>query len=199
MKKLLWLVLLLCTCCLTVYAAEEIFAFEDLQYSVLLNKSITLKPVAQNIAGTLSYTWSSSDENVATVQNGQVKGKSSGEAVITCSATSKDGNTYTATCVVQVIVPITSIKAEKNSVELAPGSGMYYTGFGKAADTESYNRYKPVLTFSPADATNKTLEWSSENISVATVDANGTIYGRGAGTTRIVGKATDGSGQKDLR
>ena len=46
----------------------------------------------------------------------------------------------------------------------------------------------------PEEATNKTLNWSSSNEAVATVDASGNVTGVSAGTVTITAKATDESG-----
>lgn len=48
----------------------------------------------------------------------------------------------------------------------------------------------------PADATDKSIEWSSDNKSVATVDQNGTVKAVGNGTATITVAANDGSGVK---
>lgn len=49
----------------------------------------------------------------------------------------------------------------------------------------------------PANATNKTLKWTSSNPKVATVDQNGKVTGISEGTVTITAEATDGSGKKD--
>lgn len=49
----------------------------------------------------------------------------------------------------------------------------------------------------PANATNKTLKWTSSNPKVATVDQNGKVTGISEGTVTITATATDGSGKKD--
>ena len=46
-------------------------------------------------------------------------------------------------------------------------------------------------TIAPSDAENKTLSWSSSNPYVATVDANGKVTAKAAGTTNITVTATD--------
>lgn len=46
-------------------------------------------------------------------------------------------------------------------------------------------------TINPSDAENKTLSWSSSNPYVATVDANGKVTAKAAGTTNITVTATD--------
>jgi hypothetical protein len=49
----------------------------------------------------------------------------------------------------------------------------------------------PVII--PADATNKTVSWSSSNTAVATVDASGKITATGTGTATITVTTTDGN------
>lgn len=51
-----------------------------------------------------------------------------------------------------------------------------------------------LVTFVPANATNKKLTWRSSNPNVATVDANGMITARGNGEANIILSPTDGSG-----
>ena len=69
---------------------------------------------------------------------------------------------------------VQSVKAEKTSVTLAQGS-----------------KYAMKLTFTPADALNRTMTWSSSDKSVATVDANGkiTAVGDGSATITVTSKA----------
>ena len=50
-------------------------------------------------------------------------------------------------------------------------------------------------TVLPADATDKTVEWSSDNTAVATVDANGKVISVSIGTATIKAEAKDGSGK----
>lgn len=49
---------------------------------------------------------------------------------------------------------------------------------------------------SPDNATNKEVEWSSNNESIATVDANGLVTAKAAGQVTIIATAKDGSGVK---
>lgn len=50
-----------------------------------------------------------------------------------------------------------------------------------------------TATVSPDGATNKTVTWSSDNTSVATVDANGKVTAASAGTATITVTATNGT------
>ncbi|MDR2561751.1 MAG: Ig domain-containing protein [Holophagales bacterium] len=120
-------------------------------------------------------TWSSSNTSVATVSNGTVTGVAAGSATI--SATTQDGG-KTATCsvtVTSVPVPVTGVSLNKTSTSIAVGSSDTLTA-----------------TVTPADATNKSVTWSSNNTSVATV-SNGIVTGIAAGTATITVTTQDGN------
>ena len=71
----------------TALAAEENGFTQD-HYEVLVGKKITLKVNKTGIKGKVTYTFSSSDTNVATISaKGTVKGIAPGTAVITGTAT----------------------------------------------------------------------------------------------------------------
>ena len=120
-----------------------------------------------------AITWTSSDTNVATVTNGVVKGISAGTATIT--ATTKDGN-FTDTCEVTVMQnAVTGIRISEKLIDLGMG-------------------YKKQITATvmPDDATDKSVEWTSENPEIATVSDNGTITGKSYGRTVVTATTTDG-------
>ena len=122
-----------------------------------------------------TLTWSSSDTNVATVdQSGLVTAKKLGTATITATAT--DGSGVSASCVVTV-TGAESVTLNKEEVSM-------YIG-----DTETL-----TATVYPDGLINKTLSWSSSKTSVATVDQNGLVIARAPGTATIRATATDGSG-----
>lgn len=120
-----------------------------------------------------AITWTSSDTNVATVTNGVVKGISAGTAIIT--ATTKDGN-FTDTCEATVTQnAVTGIRISEKLIDLGMG-------------------YKKQITATvmPDDATDKSVEWTSENPEIAAVSDNGTITGKSYGRTVVTATTTDG-------
>lgn len=58
----------------------------------------------------------------------------------------------------------------------------------------SVNETKTIdYTITPSDATNKTLNWTSSNTSIATVDSSGTVKAISSGSATITAKTTDGT------
>lgn len=160
-------------------AKAEAFAFENATYQVIVKKSITLKPIAQDIEGKLSYEWESSDKEIATVSKGKVKGVSVGSATITCTATGKDGKAYTAECKIEVLQPVTKITAEETKMELPSGV-----------------EFLPEVKIEPENASNKEIEWTSSNEKVVHVFPEGKATTLGTGKATLTGTACDGSGKK---
>lgn len=116
-------------------------------------------------ATTKTVEWSSSATTVATVDNtGKVTAVGGGSATITAKCGGK-----TATCAVTVIIPVSGITLDQPSITLTKG------------ETKAL-----VATVSPDDATDKTVSWSSNNPSIASVDNYGIVTGQGIGATTIV-------------
>lgn len=101
-----------------------------------------------------TVSWSSSDEAIATVEDGVVTGVKEGEAVITVTTT--DGG-FTASCNVTVYG---SEVIHPTSVTVSPS-----TASVKIGQTTSL-----TATVLPANATYKAVTWSSSDETVATVD-----------------------------
>ena len=123
--------------------------------------------------------WSSSDENVAIVEDGVVTAIRPGEAVISAST----ANGLAAECVITVI---------EKAPELILVSEIYI-------DPE-YIEAKPNTTVQvyvevhPEDASYPTLTWTSSDEEVAQVTQEGLITVLKVGTAIITATATDGSG-----
>ena len=121
-----------------------------------------------------SLRWTSSNPNVATVNNnGLVTGRSSGTSTITCTTT--DGSNLSTSCTITVAQLITSISMQ-GSLEMNTG-----------------NTYRLSVSISPASATGKSLKWNSSNGNVATVSSDGTVTAKSPGTANITCVTTDGS------
>ena len=120
-----------------------------------------------------SVVYSSSNPSVVSVDsNGIIVGLKEGTSTITV----KTHNNITSTCLITVKnknknIPLQSI-AIKN---ISP----IYVGDSK----------KLELTFSPSNATNKSVVYSSSNPGVVSVDSNGNIAGLKAGTSIITVKS----------
>lgn len=117
--------------------------------------------------------WSSDDSSIADVNSkGVVSGIKAGQVLI--RATSEDEN-ISDFCVVTVNQPVTGVTLNKTEIS-----------FGKIGDTEEL-----VATVLPADATNKELNWSSSDQSVAIV-SNGQVLCAGYGTAIVYVTTVDG-------
>ena len=94
------------------------------------------------------------------------------ESVVDMTKNSDDG--VPTSWMAQKIVAVTGIKLDKTELALSVGS----VGQLKA-------------TVDPSDATDKTVTWTSDKPSIATVDANGNVTGVAAGTATITAQAGD--------
>ena len=118
-----------------------------------------------------TITWTSSKEEVATVKDGVVSAVSEGEATITASAGEKSSS-----CKVTVTKKVIAVESiTLNNTELCLDLGDHET---------------LIATVSPEDASDKSVTWSSDNPTVASVD-NGTVKAHNAGTATITAKAGD--------
>ena len=125
--------------------------------------------------------WSSSDSSVATVSDkGLVKGVKDGTATITATTDNGKNATFVAT----IKTPVSSVSLDRSIVYMLPEN--------PKEDEGTYKRAL-VATVSPSNATNKEVTWSSSNPAVATVDSNGIVYAKKAGTTTITVKTKDGN------
>lgn len=136
--------------------------------------SVTYYPSTTNMMNT-SFT--SSNENVATVsEEGIITGVGVGNATITATTDAGNDETINETFDITVnSVPVSSVSLSSNSESVKVGKTVTL-----------------VATILPSNATNKALNWSSSNASVATV-SNGVITGVTAGETTITVRTVDGN------
>ena len=123
-----------------------------------------------------TVTWTSSNESIVTVdENGLVTAIKEGKATVKVITT--DGG-YMATVNVTVssnVVSVESITLNKTSMNLPTNSSAMLKA-----------------TIKPNNASNKGIIWSSSNNKIATVDVNGKVVGKSAGTVTITATTKDG-------
>ena len=119
-------------------------------------------------------TWSSSNEEIASVSNGIITAKGVGNATITATTTSGIKGQVN----IEVYQKVESLTLDKSNVE-------FYVG-----DTSQVN-----ATITPEEATYKDITWTSSNNSVASVE-NGLITAKSTGEATITATTKDGVSQK---
>lgn len=135
--------------------------------SILIGNSTSITAtVKPDNATNKAVTWASSDNSIATVNNGVITAKNIGTATITATS---GGKSATVKVTVDPI-EVTSIKLNKTSTSIVQDSSETITA-----------------TISPANATNKTITWTSSDSSIATV-SNGKITAKKVGTAKITAK-----------
>jgi uncharacterized protein YjdB len=123
-----------------------------------------------------NVTWVSSDSTIASVStDGTVTGVKAGTAKIT--VTTEDGG-FTKDCV--VTVPTAAVHATKITLNT-----------DSASLIEAKLLTLKVVEVEPADATDKTVTWSTDNKNVATVSSKGVVTGVNPGTAVIIAKSAD--------
>lgn len=167
---------------ITVTAAEEP---KDTVTSITLNKySLTLYvgEMGEQLAATIlpegstaSVVWQSSNPNVATVtEKGLVQAVTPGTSVITATAGGRH-----VSCIVSVLaarVRVTGVSFAESKHEIPMGGTATLTA-----------------TITPADATVKTLVWTSDDPGIASVSRTGIVTAVSVGTTTIRATSVDGN------
>ncbi|MDP4142858.1 MAG: Ig-like domain-containing protein [Bacillota bacterium] len=164
------------TCKVTViYGVSSITLDKTSTYLKFGDPDLTLKAtVNPSNATDPSLIWSSSNTNVATVDNnGTVHSVAPGVATIT--ATSVQDPTKVAKCTVTVPILVTGVSVNKNSLTLNMGTTSILT---------------PVIA--PTNATIKTVTWSSSNETIVKVSSSGVLTPVAPGTATITVTTTDG-------
>lgn len=124
-------------------------------------------------ASNQNVSWSYSSYGIVSVSNGVVTGRGVGEGFVV--AKSADGD-FTDTCKVIVVnEPLTGI------------------GLNKQATSVNVNQKDTLrAVFTPLDASNRSVTWSSDDKTVAEVNSSGIITGKKEGGTKIRIKSADG-------
>jgi len=139
-------------------------------------KETLIATIQPTNASNKTINWTSSNPSTAIVDNnGTITAIASGTATII--ATTVDGG-KTAICTVTVNpanVAVTGISLNKSTLTLNIGD---------------FERLVPTIT--PSNATNQAVNWSSSNVSIATVANDGTVTAIAAGTATIIATTVDG-------
>ena len=146
--------------------STPVLALSQSALSLTAGQSVALE-LTTNFSLSSSAEWVSSDNSVATVNNGTVTAVSCGTTTITASA---DG--LSASCT--VTVTLSDIPA---SAVLVSPSSPTLSAVGQTVQLSA--------NVSPSNATNVSYSWSSSNSSVATVSASGLVTAVGQGSAVI--------------
>ncbi|HNX61031.1 MAG TPA: Ig-like domain-containing protein [Candidatus Limiplasma sp.] len=182
-KRMILAFLVICICMIFIPSAlsEASFGFENYNYTVSIGKSVTIMPRMQGFDSDLhpALSWSSSDESIASVKNGKVKGLRNGTAIITCLLTINEQTSYHASYTLQVFIPVKQITPDEKKVVLLIGKP-----------------YTLTTTISPDNATNQKLIYTSSDPNIATVNDVGIVSAKKVGSCHITMQTSDGSNKK---
>lgn len=151
----------------------------NVSFDTIGNKETLTATVAPENASDKTVTWTSSNEKVATVENGVVTATGNGTAVITAKAGDK-----TAECNVKV-----SQKTKSLSITIKNT-----TVSGKSLPVTKGKSYtlKAVVSPKTTAAENAKVKWSTSNKKIATVSSKGKVKIKATGTVKITAKTADG-------
>lgn len=164
------------------FASDNGFKFEALnapvtgitlskeKIEIAKDKSIRLTASLTPVDTSDELTWTSSNEEVATVEDGVVKAVGLGEAEIVAMAGS-----VTKSCPVKVYQGVNNITLDVTSHTMAIGDFLQLTA-----------------TIYPKDAEYKDVIWSSDNEDVAVVDQKGLVQAKAYGKVKITATSKDG-------
>ncbi len=153
-------------CKVTITVSTETVTLDKTTLSLAIGETATLvATVKPDDATDKNVSWTSSDESIAKVDNGNVTAIKAGKANIVANCGGK-----TAECAVTVTVPTGSVTLDKTTLSLAVGETAQLTA-----------------TVKPDDATDKNVMWTSSNESVAKVD-NGKVTAVMSGNATITAK-----------
>ena len=153
-------------------------ALDDSSITLTVGKTKRISPIIRPYNATnTGVTWKSDNTAIATVDaNGLISAKAPGNTKITVKT---DESGFTDSCNVKVVadeVLVTKIKLDSSSFNL------------KIGETKKLN-----VSIIPSDATNSKILWSTDKVSVATVDTTGLVTAKGEGKAIIRAMTEDKS------
>ena len=166
------------SCMVTVKQMVEKVVLDNYNLSLFPSQTATLTTtVLPENASNKSLIWTTTDPRVVTVDgDGKVTAVGPGSALVTAST--QDGSGQSGSCTVTVRQPVEKVVMSQYNLSLFPSQTATLT-----------------TTVLPENASNKTLTWTSTDVSVATVDDNGKVTAVGVGSALVTASTQDGSGQ----
>lgn len=163
------------TCEMTVWQPVTSVSLDKHECSMKIGETTTLRTsILPNDADNKDLVWRSSNESVATVENGVVTAHASGKARV--SVTPADGSDHFDDCEITVFQPVIGVNVEPRTLTLKS------IGATKQLTAD-------VL---PENADNRNVKWSSVNTSVCFVMDNGTVVAVSEGSSVVTATTVDG-------
>lgn len=160
-------------------AVESISINDPTPYTLIAETDQTLQlsvTVSPNDATNKNVIWSSSDTNIATIdENGIITPVSAGTVTITATAEEDENIKDTIDITVTPYPHVTGVSVNPAGFSLQIG-----------------NTKNLAAVVSPDEALNKAVTWSSSNPSVASVDSNGKVTAISEGNAVITATTEDG-------
>jgi uncharacterized protein YjdB len=164
------------TCKVKVGAEKlESISFEEKEKTIMQGESTKLNLVfTPSYATNKNVQWTSSNKDIAVVdKEGNVTGVHFGECTITAKA--EDGGFETACKVIVKPIPVENISFPSR----------YY-------DIEIGGEKQLIVNFTPENAGNRNLTWSSSNPIAVSIDKTGKVKGNTSGSSTITATSEDG-------
>lgn len=143
------------------------------QYDIIVGESKAIDvTVLPNTATYQKLEWQIDNPEIATIDNGIVTGKKTGQTKLMVTTT--DGTNLSASCIISVTNPVQSISLSKTQVELEAGESETITA-----------------SCVPAGADDVSVLWTSSDNGIATV-TEGKIVAVAVGEADIIAKSVNG-------
>ena len=159
------------TCTVLVTQELENISLDKTDVLAAVGEELLLTPTISPQYESSKIIWSTSDEKIATVQDGRVNIVGEGIVIITARLESGDS----ATCTIRVKKEVQSVTLDHTSYSVRLGS---------------VTEFKLTATVLPEDAYDKTLTWSSSDETVAVVE-DGTVRILAVGNAVITAKTSN--------
>lgn len=163
------------TCEITVWQPVTSVSLDKHECSMKIGETTTLRTsILPNDADNKDLVWTSSNESVATVEDGVVTAHASGKARVRVEPA--DGSDNFDDCEITVFQPVIGVNVEPRTLTLKS------IGATKQLTAD-------VL---PENADNRNVKWSSANTSVCFVMDNGTVVAVSEGSSVVTATTVDG-------